>query len=109
MPAVLKAMDYLLLELHAENRLEELSGGMRRSDVLQLLWDADLSVHYFAGHRAHHDHLNSGGFTYVPVTPANAEYLFYDRPRHVCLLVMPSHKDVEAVLGPSVKDPYFAY
>jgi FkbM family methyltransferase len=107
MTAALQKMDYLLLELHGEYRLRKLSD-MRRSDVLQLLWDANLSVYQFAGHRDHPDSFREGEFAYQQVTPANAGCLFFDRPHDVFLLVTPRN-DMEAVFGESVKGGNFCY
>ena len=113
MTSVLKSVDYLLLELHGHDRLEDLSPGIERSDIMKLLWDLDFTVHCLAGHTAppkftRREGIGTGGFAYRRVTAENADCLFFDRLRHQFFLVS-KRDDVRGILGESVKDSFLCY
>jgi FkbM family methyltransferase len=113
MTSVLRKLDYLLLELHGHDRLEELSGGTGRAEIMDLLWDLDLAVYYIAGHTAHPKHwsrecIRSGQFAYRRVTRRNADLLFFDRLWFQFLLVT-RQDDIEGVLGKTSNDPFWCY
>jgi FkbM family methyltransferase len=113
MTAVLKQVDYLLLELHGHDRLEHLSPGVERSHIMKLLWDLGLTVHCLAGHTAppkmtNREGIGSGGFAYRRVTEDNVDCLFFDRLRHQFFLVS-RRDDLRGVLGESVKDSLLCY
>jgi FkbM family methyltransferase len=113
MTSVLKKVDYLLLELHGHDRLEDLSPGVERSHIMKLLWDLGFTVHCLAGHTAppkftRREGIGSGGFAYRRVTEENADLLFFDRLRHQFFLVS-RQDDVRGILGESVKDSFLCY
>jgi FkbM family methyltransferase len=108
MKSVLRGVEYLFVELHGGNRLEQYSRGVRCSDIMKLFWDTNLSVYQVAGHRAPARYFTSGRFAYRRITPSSADCLLFDRPLTVLLLVT-SRDDLAAVLGESVHDPYFCY
>jgi FkbM family methyltransferase len=112
MPSVLREVDHLLLELHGHDRLEELSPGMKRSDILGLLWDLKFSIYCMAGHTAPpkevgREGIRSGGFAYRLVTPENVDSLFFDRLRQQFFFV--TREDIRATLGDSVHDSFLCY
>jgi FkbM family methyltransferase len=113
MTTLLESVDFLLLELHNQERLEEFSPGISRSDIINLLWERGLSVYFIAGHRAQgpqkfHPAITSGRFAYRKVTPQNADCLFFDRLWDSFLLVTP-REDIVPVLGESLDDPFLVY
>jgi FkbM family methyltransferase len=113
MTALARQLEYLLVEIHPHDRLEVYSPGVTRADIMELLWDADFSVYFVAGHRLHGDRKNrdcvSGGrFAYRRVTTSNVEDLFFDRSTDVFLLCTRTD-DIEAVIGPSLNDPFLCF
>jgi FkbM family methyltransferase len=113
MTSVLRKVDYLLLELHGQDRLDEFSGGTRRSAIMKLLWESGLSVYYIAGHtvnpkQANREIIRSGRFAYRLVTPENVDCLMFDRLWHVFLLATPRN-DLQEMLGESSDDSFLCY
>lgn len=113
MTSFLRNVDYLLLELHGQDRFDEFAAGIKRADALKLLWDLGLSVHYIAGHgtnpkQANQASIRSGRFAYRRLTPDNADAFLFDRLFHLFLLVT-REPDVRGVLGDSVNDPFLCY
>lgn len=113
MTSILRNVDYLLLELHGQDRLDDFSAGMRRSAILEHLWTLGLSVYYMAGHTLNAKQWNrecirSGRFAYRKVTADNADCLLFDRLWHMFLLVTP-REDLQPILGESLTDPLLCY
>jgi FkbM family methyltransferase len=98
----------LLLELHQNVYLRKYAPDITRMAILDELEDAGFRNYYVAGHRYTYSDglklfLESGRFSYQPLTRETREMLLFDRSTQVFVLSVKF--PLESVLGPSAFDP----
>lgn len=102
-------LQFVILELHPADWLEKYSVGVSRAELLALLEQCGFNNFYVAGHRYKRSdglrhYLETGTFSYVPLSSETKDLLLFDR--NIDILVLSSKMpNIESILGRSATDP----
>lgn len=105
MPQVLRSVDVVLLEMHRLEWLEAYSPGVRRTEMLDALESAGLTLYYVAGQSRKEPHafdalLAGSGFLYRRLDRASRDLLLFDRADDEFVFAT-RRGHIEDLLGPS--------
>lgn len=106
------SVQFLLLEMHPVNLLKRYSAGISREEMLSLLEDCGFTSFHVAGLRYPSSDglrpLETGSFSYRPITPETRSLLLFDRRLDILILASKFH-DIESIIGSSIEDPSLSW